>query len=182
MSEISNLLTSYGHALKLHWQANVSGAEKVWFVVYEPAQERRLRLRLADFATATIDAGKTWHMIDLTDSFATWMAAHEYAEEYFGLPQALATALPQFSVALRTYMIRELTADDVDGNSVVAVVGVGALYGLASTATLVESVSAHVRGRLVVFFPGTYTAHSYHLLGAGAGWNYLAVPITASGG
>ena len=34
----------------------------------------------------------------------------------------------------------------------------------------------------VVFFPGDYSDNVYHLLEARAGWNYMAVPITAHEG
>ena len=40
----------------------------------------------------------------------------------------------------------------------------------------------HIRGRLLVFFPGVYEQNNYRLLDARDGWNYHAVPITASDG
>ena len=43
-------------------------------------------------------------------------------------------------------------------------------------------VEAHIRGRLLVFFPGIYEQDNYRLLDARDGWNYHAVPITASEG
>ena len=43
-------------------------------------------------------------------------------------------------------------------------------------------VEAHIRGRLLVFFPGVYEQDNYRLLDARDGWNYHAVPITASEG
>jgi len=41
-------------------------------------------------------------------------------------------------------------------------------------------VEADIRGRLLVFFPGVYEQDNYRLLDARDGWNYLAIPITAS--
>lgn len=182
MSEISELLGSYERTLKLHWRSNVSGAERIWFVVYAPAQERRLRRRLVDFQVATQQAGKKWRQLDLADCFGEWLAEHEYSEAYLAMPEALPVALDQFAEELHKHVAEWLSDQAVDEDTVSALYGTGALYGLASTSALVESVAAVVRGRLLVFFPGSYAAHSYRLLGAGGGWNYLAVPITANGG
>jgi len=71
---------------------------------------------------------------------------------------------------------------DVDDQTVVAVLGVGALFGLTRVASLMEAVAPRIRGRLLVFFPGSYDGSVYRLLDARDGWNYLAVPITAAAG
>ena len=71
-----------------------------------------------------------------------------------------------------------LTADNVGPDTVVALIGVGALFGLARASHLIEVVNGDVRGRLVVFFPGEVEGNNYRLLGARDGWSYLAVPIT----
>ena len=74
MSEIEGLLREYERFVALPWQNNVAGAEKVWFAVYDPPQERRLRLRIPEFEIATKKAGHGWRYVDLTDAFAHWMA------------------------------------------------------------------------------------------------------------
>lgn len=43
-------------------------------------------------------------------------------------------------------------------------------------------VEPHIRGRLLVFFPGVYEHENYRLLDARDGWNYRAVPILAAEG
>ena len=53
MSEIDELLKAYEPFVQQPWNQSLSGAERVWFVVYDPAQERRLRLRLGDFENIT---------------------------------------------------------------------------------------------------------------------------------
>ena len=63
-------------------------------------------------------------------------------------------------------------------SSVVAVSGVGALFGFTRVSLVLKLVEASIRGRLVVFFPGQYEQNNYRLLDARDGWNYLAVPIT----
>jgi len=46
---------------------------------------------------------------------------------------------------------------------------------------VMDEVAGDIRARLVVFFPGSYDEKSYfRLLDARDGWDYLAVPISAS--
>ena len=70
------------------------------------------------------------------------------------------------------------TLDSHDSASVVAVLGVGTLFGLARISALIQQVAPSIAGRLVVFFPGERDGNSYRLLDARAGWNYLAIPIS----
>jgi len=44
---------------------------------------------------------------------------------------------------------------------------------------VMEAVAPSIRGRLLVFFSGSYENKMYRLLDARDGWNYLAIPITA---
>ena len=57
----------------------------------------------------------------------------------------------------------------------------GSLFGLARVSSIVEGIKDSVAGRLLVFFPGEYHPenHTYRLLDARDGWNYLAVPLLA---
>jgi hypothetical protein len=66
----------------------------------------------------------------------------------------------------------------VSEKSVVAVFGVGALFGFTHVSEILKLVEPHIRGRLVIFFPGVYDQNNYRLLDARDGPNYLAVPIT----
>ena len=61
----------------------------------------------------------------------------------------------------------------------VALLGVGALFGLARVSSIIEGIKGGVDGRLLVFFPGEHhpETHAYRLLDARDGWNYLAVPL-----
>lgn len=180
MSEIQALAQAYERFVKLLWDANLAGPQKVWFVIYAPEQERRLRLHISDFEMATKRAKHGWRLIDLTDSFATWMAQHEYRDAYFESPDDMGLALQDFAHNVASQVVDTLTAVDVDENSVVAITGVGALFGLASASELMNAVADHIRGRLLVFFPGQREGNNYRLLDARDGWNYLAVPITAN--
>ena len=67
-------------------------------------------------------------------------------------------------------------------DTVVALMGVGTLFGLVRVSSVVEGVKEAVEGRLLVFFPGEHHPenHTYRLLDARDGWNYLAVPLLAN--
>ena len=178
MSYIEDLLVEYKNLVTMPWQKGLAGPQKVWFVIYDPAQERRLRYRLADFEAATLQGGHAWRHLDLTDAFATWMAAHEYHEEYFREPELMAYALDDFVKSLSETIKAVLTAPDVDDNTVVAISGLASLFGLTRVSALIDSVNRGVKGRLVAFFPGDHDEQNhFRLLDARDGWDYLAVPI-----
>jgi len=186
-SGIEGLLKAYERHVRLPWAAGLSGAEKVWLAVYSPSgpngqNERRLRFVIDEFDIATTSAGHRWKLVDLTRVFDEWLGTHEYRDSYFAMPEALEPALDQFGEHLRTLVEAELTAPEVDDNTVVALLGVGALFGVYRVSQLIENVSALVRGRLLVFFPGEKQGNNYRLLDARDGWNYLAVPIVATEG
>ena len=181
-STIEALCANYRTQVGAPWEENLAGPLKVWFAVYPPPAERRLRLRLPTFATATKDAGKHWKYVDLTSEFARWMGGHESREAYFARPSALALGLKKFEPAVARRVRQELEAADVDKSTVVALSGVGALFGLASVSTLVAEVAPAIRGRLLVFFPGTTENGLFKLFDATAGFNYLAMAITPEGG
>ena len=179
MSQVENVIQNYRRFVAMPWQANLAGVEKVWFAVYDPNQERRVRLRLEEFRTATKEAGKRWRLVDLTDSFAEWMAGHRYREAYFDSPEDLDLALHNFAEAVAEQLREGLTDVDVDDDTVVAVLGVATLFGLTRASGVIENVTNAVRGRMLVFFPGHHEGSNYRLLDARDGWNYLAIPITA---
>ncbi|MEI6046387.1 MAG: DUF1788 domain-containing protein [Chloroflexota bacterium] len=180
MSEIEGLSRAYDRFVRLPWDKTLAGPQKVWFAIYEPNQERRLRLRLRDFEIKTKAAGFGWVLHDLTSSFAHWMAAHEYREAYFEEPDDMELALHDYSSTVANEIIAKLTAPEVNNQTVVAIMGLASLFGLARASTIFEIVAPHIRGRLLVFFPGQHEGSNYRLLDARDGWNYLAVPITAT--
>lgn len=179
MSEVEDLLKVYESFIRLPWDHSLSGAERVWFVVYDPSQERRIRLRIAEFENITKKAGHSWHSLDLTDSFARWMSQHKYRESYFEEPGLLSSALPAFTEAVATQIKEALITPGVDENTIVALSGLASLFGLTKVSITLEKALPDLRGRLLVFFPGQHEGSNYRLLDARDGWNYLAVPITA---
>ncbi len=178
MGRIERLLGNYQRHLVIPWDPGLAGPQKVWFAVYDRREERRLRVKVGEFELATRTAGHGWSLVDLTDAFPEWMASLEYRDSYFADPGALDLALNQFLLHSADRVRTRLEAPDTGEEAVVAVLGVGALFGVARVSELVREVAPHVRGRLLVFFPGEYENGVYRLLDARDGWNYLAVPIT----
>ena len=182
MSLADDLVRKYARQVDLPWKSNLSPAERVWMLVYPPTEERRLRIRLAELEQATVAAGKSWRALDLTDAFGLWLAAHDYAEAFFAEPDQLTGAvLEEFEHEVSGRLADALDAPDVNESTVVAVVGAGALFPFMRASRLIESVDSHVRGRMLVLFPGRLevATNSYRLLDARDGFNYRALAITA---
>ena len=182
MARIEDLAEKYGRHIATPWQRTVAGAQRVVMVVYDKELERTLRARKLAFETATKQSGHEWHEIDLAPVFAEWMAQDDYRDEYFASPEDLQLKLDaEFPDYVAQRLRERLTQPDVRATSVVAVFGVGAIFGFARISHILNLVESDIRGRLVVFFPGQHENNSYRLLDAGDGWNYLAIPITQHG-
>ncbi len=177
MSAIEDLLSRYERYVKLPWDHKLAGAQRVWFARYDPGQERRLRLRIGEFQTATTDAGHKWYLVDITDSFAEWMTKHEYRDAYFEQPEDMGMALADFAAAVQDRLRQALKHEDVYDDTVVAVLGLASLFGLARASELIAKVDSEIQGRLLAFFPGQRNGSNWRLLNARDGWNYHAVPI-----
>src|SRR6266404_6437541 len=87
MSAIERLLSNYSRQIRLTWPANMSGKQRVWFAVYPPAEERRVRARLPQFEALTLEANHGWINVDLTPLLPKWIGAHEYREAIFAQPE-----------------------------------------------------------------------------------------------
>lgn len=182
MSRVEDIAELYGRHIATPWQRTIAGAQRVIVVVYDKEMERTLRARKMAFETATEQAGHDWHEVDVSDTFAAWMAEDEYREEYFNSPDDLQLKLEEEFTQFAADRIQAvLNRQEVTDNSVVAVFGVGSLFGFASVSNLMKAVEGDIRGRLVVFFPGHIDRNNYRLMDARDGWNYLAVPISLHG-
>src|SRR6476660_9384834 len=89
MSAIGRLLSNYSHQVRLPWSANLSGKQRVWFAVYPPSEERRIRARLPQFEALTLEANHGWVVVDLTCVLPEFLAAHKYRESIFQKPEYL---------------------------------------------------------------------------------------------
>ena len=179
MAGIEGLLRNYEKYVAIPWESHLAGPQKVWFAVYNPMDERRLRTRIGEFEQATRHANHGWRHFDLTPLFAQWMAQHRYRDSYFAKPENLTMALTKFEAHVADTLRTVLTAEGVDEHTVIAVSGVASLFGLTRVSSVLEVVAHSINGRLLVFFPGERNGAGYRLLDARDGWNYLAIPITA---
>lgn len=136
-----------------------------------------MRSRLSEFELVTKNANHGWYLHDLTEVFPKWIAAEEYRESYFQSPEDLNLLLPQFKSQLTAEIVSVLTKHNVENNTVVALSGIACLFGFIRVSDLIPDLTSHVRGRLLVFFPGDYDNNNYRFLDARDGWNYMAVPI-----
>lgn len=184
MSRIELLKKNYQRLCEFSWDRNVAGAQRVWLAVYDKDDERKLRLRLPLFEEATHQTGHKWSAIDLTDAFANWMCGPDnasFAESYFETPELLdEAALADLKKSVVSQIRSVLAALADSENTVLALYGAASLFGFLKISEILPLVEGDVKGRLLVFFPGTYEDNNYRLLDGQDGWNYLAVPITAS--
>ncbi len=180
MGKIEELAARYEQHIRVPWQRTLSGSQRVLLVVYEKELERAFRARKAEFEQRTRGAGHGWTEFDCTRRFAEWIAQDEYREAYFESPGDLAMKLDGEFLEHLAAPLHQLLRDS-DERSIVAVTGIGSLFGFARASDLVRAVEADIRGRLVVFFPGTKDGDNYRLLDARDGWNYLAPSISLHG-
>jgi len=179
MSAIDRLLTNYSRQVRLPWSPSMSGKQRVWFAVYPPAEERRVRARLPQFEALTLEANHGWLTVDLTNLLPQWIAAHEYREGIFAEPEHFSVNSELEDLAVER--VRQACgAEEATGTSVVALTGLATLFDFMRVSSLIEHVEDSVRGRLLVFFPGEYTGNVYRFMDARDGFNYMAVPITSA--
>lgn len=181
MGRIDKLVENYERFISLPWQKDLAGAQKIIFLVYDKADERKLRARMGNFKIATRTAEHEWHKCDLTKTFADWMAGLDYRESYFEEPEDLELKVESELPDVIAEEIKDVL-ERADDNTVVALSGIASLYGFVSVSEIMKRVEPHIKGRMVVFFPGEHEDNNYRLLGARDGWNYLALPITAFNG
>lgn len=180
MGKIEDVSGRYFEHVSAPWQKTVAGAQRVMMLVYEKENERVLRARMGLFEQATNRAKHGWKLVDCTSWFAEWMTEDEYREDYFAEPSLLSMKLEgDFKPFVAKRLIAELS--EADENTVVALAGTASLYGFLRISELIRDVEQAIRGRLLVFFPGTKDENNYRLLDARDGWNYLANGITVHG-
>lgn len=182
MSRVKRLVQSYGKHIAVPWRGDAAAPQRVIFCVYHEAEELRLRVKIEEFEIVTKQAGHGWAGFDLTDSFAIWLSSQRYAASYFAKPHLLPTLLPKYLTYIMDGFTDFLAQKEADDNTVVAVTGVGSLFGFLKVKEVVDKLAPMVSGRLLIFFPGSYEDNNYRLLDGYDGWNYLAVPITADKG
>lgn len=179
MSAIDRLLSNYSSQVRLPWSANMSGKQRVWFVVYPPVEERRVRARLPQFEALTLEANHGWTSVDLTGLLPEWIAAHEYREAIFAEPEYFSANSEIEDLAVKRVR-QACTGEDANAASVVTVTGLTTLFDFIRVSSLIDRVEDSILGRLLIFFPGEYTGNVYRFMDARDGFNYMAVPITST--
>lgn len=183
MGRIEELAEAYRRHISTPWQRTIAGAQRVIMVIYDKELERTLRARMSNFEYVTVESKHDWVEVDVTSAFADWLASDEYRDAYFESPEDLQLKLePEFTAFVAEEVRRVLCDSKITENTVVAIKGVGAVFGFAHVSQILKAVEGYIKGRLVVFFPGQLDNNNYRLLDARDGWNYLAVPITTGGG
>lgn len=177
LSRIGKLARAYERHIGAPWQRTLAGAQRVIFVVYDKEMERMLRARIDEFEQATRGARHGWTLVDCTSWFAEWMARDEYRDAYFENPSLLELKLESEFRAESAQKL-SIALEQAGESDVVALLGVASLYGFLRVSDLIRAVEPAVRGRLVVFFPGSRNENNFRLLDARDGWNYLAQAIT----
>lgn len=179
MSRIKRLMQSYSKYISVPWRDDAAAAQRVIFCVYDENDELRLRAKVDEFELVTHQSNHKWVIFDITDSFPHWLSTERYAKSYFEKPHLLPTLMPNYLKFIEKEFDVFLEKNGVDSNHVVAIKGVGTLFGFLKVKEVVEKLAPKVAGRLLIFFPGSYEKNNYRLLDGYDGWNYLAVPITS---
>lgn len=185
MSRLDQLVQSYRNHAAIPLKQGLTVAERTWFVVYSPEEERRLRSRLAEFEIATKDSALLWFEIDLTGSFARWLDSFDDPEEReasLATPSIVENYADPGFIDYLAATIRKvaagLPASEVE-RTVFAITGLMELYDFIHVSQVMDALVKDVRGVFLLFFPGEREENTYRFLGARTGWDYLATPITA---
>lgn len=177
MGRIEQLAKKFEDHISLPWQSHLATAEKTVFVIYPKEEERRLRAKRPLFQQACERSRHGWVGLDLDSVFPEWMAAQDYAADYFEHPADLRQKLEN-DFTLHVASVIKSALQSATANDVVGVFGVGTLFGFVRVSTVLKHLEGHIPGRLVVLFPGSHDHNTYHLLDARDGWGYLVFPIS----
>lgn len=137
MSKVKRLLSSYAGHIQVPWR-ETAAAQRVIFCVCPEAEELRLRARIEEFELATRNAGHGWEVFDLTDTFAQWLSGQRYARKYFVDPSILPLLLPKYEEFIVTQFRAFLADRNPSDNDVVALKGVGSLFGFLKVKTVMQ--------------------------------------------
>jgi hypothetical protein len=174
---LSKLLKSFESHISIPWNTSLSAEERSIFVVYDKMDELKLRARVGEFEHASELAGHKWFVLDVTDAFPIWMSSQKRVTPYFKRPELMRTKFEYFFDDLVELLASNIPESHGE-NDVISVLGCATLFGFVSVSNLVKALSPHVKGRLVVFFPGEKKENTFSLLDATDGWGYQATAIT----
>lgn len=183
MSRINQLLHNYRRHVSLPQRPNAAAAQRIWFAVYPPEDERRLQYRLQEFELATREVGLGWQLVDLHGRLREWFESEDPEElaSWFAYPQDIDLyARSQWKERLATLIKAEVAKLPDPARTVVALSGLMELFDFLEVSELLETLERAIPGYLLLFFPGERENNVYQFLCARAGWDYLAVPIVSN--
>lgn len=179
MTKTKQLLDNYRSHIELPWQQGKSAQQRVIFCVYPEYTERRFQANIGEFELATKQADHGWARYDMSDTFSSWLGSQKYKTKYFRSPESLGNLTKKFPNFIKAQFTEFCSSHVIGSKDVVAVSGIGTLFGFVKVKEIIELIAPLVPGRLVVFFPGSYDNNNYRLLDGYDGWGYLAIPITS---
>lgn len=178
-SKVDQLLSAFEAVVTEPWSSVLSGQERIWFLVYDPADQRKVDLRMGDFENTTLKSNKKLISISMKHCFPKWMSEHDYKDEYFNDPESLLDQLEaEFKQYAIDFLVSEFERLGTDDDTLIAVKDISSLFGFTRVSDVLTGCSSSFKGRLLLFFPGEFDKNQYRLLDARDGWNYLARPIT----
>ena len=176
MSKVNQLLAKFESIINEPWPTGLSGQEKVWFLIFDPIELKKVHFKLGEFEMATRNANRKWLLISLNDYFTNWLSNHDYKEAFFEEPEYISDALQS---EFREYIINKINKELTDNseNTLLVLKDASAIFGFIKLSEVVQDVSNKIKGRLMVLFPGEFSNNQYRLMDARDGWDYLARPI-----
>jgi hypothetical protein len=176
MSKVNQLLSKFESVIKEPWPVGLSGQEKVWFLIFDPIDLKKVHFKLSEFEMATKNANREWLLISLNDYFTNWLSNHDYKEAFFLEPEYISDAL---QTDFREYIIQEINKELIQNseNTLLVLKDASSIFGFIKLSEVVQDISNKIKGRLMVLFPGEFTNNQYRLMDARDGWDYLARPI-----
>lgn len=180
MSRIENLIANYSRHVRLPLPGNLASAQRVWFAVYPPEDERRLRARIDEFKLVTEQAGYAWDLIDLRDSLASWLQSvdRDELDNWFQHPEDIDLyAKSELKDSILGRIRDRMAAVSKPERTVFVLFGLLELFNYLHVSDLIAVLEHGFPGVLLAFFPGEREANTYRFLCARDGWNYMAVPI-----
>ncbi len=182
MSRINQLLANYRRHIQLPLRTSVPAAQRIWFAVYPPEDERRLQHGIQEFELATTQAGWRWHLIDLHGQLSSWLKSVDPDEQglWFSNPQDINLyARSEWRDLLSTFIRSSIASVAEPERTVVALTGLTELFDFLPVSDLLATLEGVSPGFLMLFFPGERENNTYRFMCARDGWDYLAVPIVS---
>ncbi len=182
MSRIDQLLERYRTHISQPLRNGLPLSQRIWFVVHDPEDERRLRSRLSEFEISTRDTGLGWTTLSLDGTYARWLESFEdeEREQVVMDPELTVTYAEtgfQDFLCERIQAWIETVSSDLAPRTVFALTGLMELYDFLHVSAILDALDTRFPGVLLVFFPGEREGNRYKFLGVREGWDYLAVPI-----